>query len=226
MGARGEQPLALVHVALGGEAHRGELNAGGRTLPRPRLHSTEAILDSARALVLDGGAGAATVAEIARASGAPAGSIYHRFPSLTELFAQVWIRAVRRSQSEFAAAAADPDAKRAALAAALSVYDFCERNPADARLLLSFRREDLIEGQISEAAKRELAELNEPIRRTSADLARRLYGRASRDELDRVALAVFDLPHGAVRRPLIEGRKLSPGRRTALEAAVRAALEC
>jgi len=193
-------------------------------MARPQLHSTETILDSARALVLDRGAGAATVAEIARASGAPPGSIYHRFPSLAELFAQVWIRAVRRSQSEFAAAAADPDPTRAAVAAALAVYDFCERNPVDARLLLSFRREDLIEGPISHAAKQELAELNEPVRTAMADLARRLYGRASRDRVDRVALAVLDLPHGAVRRPLIEGRKLSRGRRTALEGAVRAAL--
>jgi AcrR family transcriptional regulator len=192
---------------------------------RPQLHSTETILDAARGLVLDRGAGAATVAEIARASGAPAGSIYHRFPSLAELFTQVWIRAVRRSQAEFATAAADPDPLQAAVAAALSVYGFCDRHPADARLLLSFRREDLIDGPISEAARLELTELNEPIRGALTDLARRLYGRASQERLDLMALAVFDLPHGALRRPLIEGRKLSPRRRAALERAVRAALE-
>lgn len=196
-------------------------------MPRPRLHSTETILDAARGLVLDRGTGAATVIEIARTSGAPAGSIYHRFPSLDELFTQVWIRAVRRSQAEFAAAAAaaGPDPVHAAVAAALSVFDFCERHPADARLLLSFRREDLLQRPLGEAARRELAELNEPVREVTADFARRLYGRASRPALDRVALALFDLPHGAVRRPLIEGQKLTPGRRAALAAAVRAALE-
>ena len=37
-------------------------------------------------------------------------------------------------------------------------------------------------------------------------------------------LAVFDLPHGAVRRPLTNGEALSPQRREAVEAAVRAVL--
>jgi hypothetical protein len=39
-----------------------------------------------------------------------------------------------------------------------------------------------------------------------------------------VLLAVFDLPHGAVRRPLTNGETLSPYRREAVEAAVRAVL--
>jgi hypothetical protein len=53
---------------------------------------------------------------------------------------------------------------------------------------------------------------------------RRLYGRVSGKSLDRVLLAVFDLPHGAVRRPLANGEKLLPQRRDALEAALRAVL--
>jgi len=194
-------------------------------VPRPQLHATETILDAARGLLLNEGAGAATVSEIARVSGAPAGSIYHRFSSLDELFTRMWIRAVRRSQAEFRTAAADPDPVRAGVAAALSVYDFCDRHPADARLLLSFRRDDLIQRPLSDSARQELDELNEPVREVMTDLARRLYGRAGRQRLDRVALALVDLPHGALRRPLIEGQKLTPDRRAALGAAVRAALE-
>ncbi len=193
-------------------------------MARPQVHTTEVMLDAARTLVLDRGARGATVAEIARLSGAPSGSIYHRFGSLDDLLAQLWIRAVRRSQAEFIAAADAPDPLEAAVAAALSVYDFCAEHPADARLLLAFRRSDLLAGPLSDAAKEDLARLNEPVQRTIADLARRLYGRASRSTIDVVLMAVFDLPHGTVRRPLIAGEKLSPGRRAALEAAVRAAL--
>jgi AcrR family transcriptional regulator len=185
---------------------------------RAVLHPTGTLLDAARSLVLEQGASAATVAAIAAATGAPTGSIYHRFRSIDELLTAMWIRAVRRSQAEFAAAAAADDPLEAAVGAALSVYDFCVEHPADGRL------EDLIRGPLPEAQLAELAELNDPVGRVVSDLARRLYGRASRSAVDRVLLAVFDLPHGVVRRPLIAGERLPPGRRAALAAAVRAAL--
>jgi AcrR family transcriptional regulator len=194
-------------------------------VPRPELHSTDSILDAARGLVLDRGLGAATVEAIAESSRAPLGSIYHRFPSVDVLLTEMWIRAVRRSQADFAAAARLDDPLEATVAAALSIYDFCVANPADAQLLLAFRHEDLIKGRFDRQQAKALDRLNEPIRALLADLARRLYGRASKASTDRVLLAVFDLPHGAVRRPLMAGQKLSPERRKALERAVRAVLE-
>ncbi|MET0995380.1 MAG: TetR family transcriptional regulator, partial [Mycobacterium sp.] len=45
----------------------------------PRKHETDVILDATRALVLAEGPRAASVAAIATASGAPAGTLYHRF---------------------------------------------------------------------------------------------------------------------------------------------------
>lgn len=193
-------------------------------MARPQLHPTEVILDAARSLVLEEGVGAATVAEIARASGAPTGSIYHRFVSVDALLAEMWVRAIRRSQADFAVAARDPDPVEAGVAGALSIYDFCERHPADARLLLSVRRADLIRRPLPQDLAQELARLNEPVEALTTDLARRLYGRATRANRDVVALALYDLPQGAVRRPLIEGQPLTVGRRRALAAAVRAAL--
>jgi AcrR family transcriptional regulator len=193
-------------------------------VPRPELHPTDSILDAARGVVLRQGLGAATVAAIAKSSGAPVGSIYHRFGSVDDLLTKMWIRAVRRSQARFAAAAEHPDPIEATVGAALSVYDFCVDHPADARLLLSFRREDLAGGRLDPDQITELERLNEPVAAVVKALARRLYGRASRRSLDRVILAVFDLPHGAVRRPLTNGEKLLPQRREAVEAAVRAVI--
>ena len=155
---------------------------------------------------------------------APVGSIYHRFGSVDDLLTNVWIRAVRRSQARFTAAAEHPDPAEAAVGAALSVYDFCVDQPADARLLLSFRRDDLASGRLDPDQVAELEHLNEPVEAVVKDLARRLYGRAPRRSLDRVIMAVFDLPHGAVRRPLTNGEKLLPQRREAVEAAVRAVI--
>ena len=142
---------------------------------------------------------------IAEASGAPIGSIYHRFGSRDELIARLWIRAVHRSQAPFMVAADRGRAREAALAAATSILDFCQEHPADARLLVAFRRDDLIraipEGPLAE----ELEVLNRPVEHAVVKLARRLYGSRSRAALDRTLLAVFDLPYGAVRRYLISG---------------------
>ena len=174
--------------------------------------------------MLEQGLGAATIAAIAESSGAPVGSIYHRFGSVDDLLTAMWIRAVRRSQEGFAKAAEHPDPLEAAVGGGLSVYDFCVENPADGRLLLSYRPDDLAGARIDPRQRAELARLNDPVAVVVKDLARRLYGRVSRKSLDRVLLAMFDLPHGAVRRPLANGEKLPPHRREALEVALRAVL--
>jgi AcrR family transcriptional regulator len=183
---------------------------------RPRLHSDDVILDAARDLVLAGGARSTTLNAIARASGAPKGSVYHRYASLDDLLAATWIRAVRRAQRAFLEAVDDDDPVAAAVAGALSLHDFAQREPADARLLASMRREDLVVGEV--------ADVNRPVQAAIARLARRLYGSASADNVERTVCAVVDLPLGAVRRHLIAGTPLPRTLRGQLDAAVRAAL--
>jgi AcrR family transcriptional regulator len=194
-----------------------------QSLARPQLHSENAILDAARTLVLDGGARAATINAIVEASGAPKGSIYHRFPSLNDLLARLWIRAVRRSQAEFIEALENPHATSAAVTAALSLYDFAKREPADARLLVSLRREDLVES-VTPHLQSELTTLNRPIEAALSQLAGRLYGGATTTTIERTVTAVVDLPMGAIRRHLVAGTRFPPTLRGQLEAAVRGAL--
>jgi AcrR family transcriptional regulator len=182
------------------------------------------MLDAARELLLESGAGGATVEAIADLSGAPTGSIYHRFGSRDGLVARLWMRAVYRSQASFLAALEQEDPRAAALAAAQSILEFCDQNPADARLLVSFRREDLIRTASSGQLAEELEELNRPVETAVVALARRLYGRATRATLNRTLLAVFDLPYGAARRYLIAGTKLPAGLRDDLARAVTAVL--
>jgi AcrR family transcriptional regulator len=191
---------------------------------RPQLHSEDAILDAARALVLEGGARSATVTAIADASGAPKGSIYHRFTSLDDLLAEMWIRAVRRSQREFIDALQDADPVAAAVAGALAIYDFAARDQGDARLLAALRREDLMASVDSPRLRRELEDLNRPLEAAIRDLTRRLFGRGGARNLETTIFAVVDLPMGALRRHLIAGAPLPKTLRAQLEAAVRAAL--
>ena len=162
---------------------------------------------------------------IAAASGAPTGSIYHRFGSRDELIARLWIRAVYRSQASFVAALEREDPKEAALAAAMSIIDFCEEHPADAQLLVAFRREDLIKALPAGKLADELEVLNRPVERAVVKVARRLYGSRARAALDRTVLAVFDLPYGAARRYLISGTRLPQGLRDDLTRAVVAVVD-
>src|SRR5690348_6352587 len=110
---------------------------------RRTLHPENVILDAARDLALAGGARAATLQAIGQASGAPKGSLYHRFASRNDLLAQMWLRAVRRSQRAFIEAVQRHSGLDAAVAGALSIYDFARSDPADAALLVSVRREEL-----------------------------------------------------------------------------------
>jgi AcrR family transcriptional regulator len=183
------------------------------------------MLDAARDLLLERGSASATVEAIADVSGAPTGSIYHRFGSRDGLLTRLWIRAVYRSQASFLAALEHEDPRAAALAAAQSILEFCQQEPADARLLVSFRREDLIRTAPSGQLAEELEELNRPVQAAVVALARRLYGRPTQAALNRTLLAVFDLPYGAVRRYLITGTKIPAGLRDDLARAVKAVLE-
>jgi AcrR family transcriptional regulator len=194
-------------------------------VPRPQLHPSDTMLDAARDLLIEGGSASATVEAIADVSGAPTGTIYHRFGSRNGLLTRLWIRAVYRSQASFLAALEHEDARAAALAAAQSILEFCEQEPADARLLVSFRREDLIRTAPSGQLADELEELNRPVEAAVVSLARRLYGRPTRAALNRTLFAVFDLPYGAVRRYLIAGTKIPAGLGDDLARAVEAVLD-
>ena len=194
-------------------------------MPRPALHSADSILDAARELVLTDGARAATVDGIMGASGASKGSIYHRFDTLGDLLAAMWLRAVRRSQDSFLQALEAPVALEAAVAAALSIHDFARAEPADARLLASLRRTDLLGGvSTSPAPAEELRQVNDRLAPAIRELAIGLCGRAGRTAMQWTTCAVIDLPQGSVRRHLIAGSPLPRALRPQLEAAVRAAL--
>jgi hypothetical protein len=112
----------------------------------------------------------------------------------------------------------------AAIAGALAIYDFADREPSDAQLLASVRYEDMIENALTAAVRRSLSEINQPLLTTLRDLAAQLFGRASPGAIDASICAIVDLPMGVIRRSLASKSRISSSRRSQLEAAVRAAL--
>jgi len=98
------------------------------------------------------------------------------------------------------------------------------QHPADARLLASFRREDLLRNTCIPGLIRELQELNQPLEATVTVLARRVFGKPTRRAVAQTLLAAIDIPMGTVRRYLLAGSEVPDWLRDPLEAAVRAVL--
>jgi AcrR family transcriptional regulator len=195
----------------------------GFGMGRRELHSAQAILDGARTVLLADNP--ATIAEIAMASGAPAGSIYHRFESRDVLLAETWIRASAGFQRRFIAAIGSAGGPvDAAVAAGLSVFDFADDQCDDARLLASLRREQVIRSPLPPQLASRLDELDEPVESAIARLAHDLYGMSWREHRRRVVLATIDIPHGAIRQFLIAGAPPPQSVRPLVEHAIRAVL--
>jgi AcrR family transcriptional regulator len=169
-------------------------------LARSVIHHPDDILDATRDLLLSKGARAATIAAIAGASGAPVGSLYHRFGSRDTLLAEVWLRALSRFQSCFLAAAQETDPVLAAAAMAAAVVRFAREHPSDSGVLMTVRSRDLFDNEPARALLTRREEMNAQIDSAIGALARRRYGRADRRTVERVRFAVIDLPAAALRR--------------------------
>jgi AcrR family transcriptional regulator len=169
----------------------------------PRKHETDVILDAARALVLEGGPRAASVAAIAKSSGAPAGTLYHRFGNRDGILTAAWLRALERFQSR-AMAASEADTTdtpaETAVAMAVAAISFAREIPEDARLLLTIRPGDLLDDEPDAQFQETVATMNAPLIERVGVLARKLYGRKDSRSVDAVARAVSDLPYAVVRR--------------------------
>jgi AcrR family transcriptional regulator len=190
----------------------------------PRKHDTDRILDAARTLVLRDGPRAASVAAIASESGAPVGTLYHRFGSRDAVLAAAWLRALERFQKRALAAAADPDPLEAAVAMAMTQVRFARAEPDDVRLLLAIRRDDLLDADPDDRVRAQLATMNEPLELVLSRLTRALRGRADARSRDSVVRAVVDLPNAAVRRHLRSDGRLPRWLDHDIAAAVRALL--
>lgn len=188
------------------------------------MHSDDVILDATRDLLVRGGTEAATTAAISSASGAPVGSLYHRFGSRTALFAEVWLRTAGRFQAGLTAAAGTATGIDRAVAVAGWTLDFAAGHPGDARLLLQARREDLLgDAGLPAGTRQALAELNRPVVELLRRLTVELYGTATPEHVERLTIAVVDVPYAIARRHLLRGS--SPdAHRDLVATAVRALL--
>nr|WP_221247072.1 TetR/AcrR family transcriptional regulator [Gordonia humi] len=179
------------------------------------------MLDAALRIALDDGPSAVTASAVAQASGAPSGSVYHRFAGSDEILARLWLRTIVEFQSGFVEALSRDDTLAAADATIAYVFSWCDANPGKARLLLTFDERE-IGRRAPEAVTQELRDHNDAARRSVADWTLRHFGSTDTEHFDRAVWALVDLPYGAVRRHLPDGRPRAWLREAVVESAHRA----
>jgi AcrR family transcriptional regulator len=177
-------------------------------MSRAAVHTAESLLDTAEQLVAAGGPQLLTVERLSAASGAPVGSIYHRFRSRSVLAAELWIRAVERFQVELVDELHDPDVELAGVHAALHTLAWSRRHPVAARMLLLYRAVDFVDDDLPEPWSTRVSELNGPLLTALRAYSRRRYGHTKASHARRVGFAVIDIPYGAVHRHLVAGKHL------------------
>jgi AcrR family transcriptional regulator len=177
-------------------------------MPRTAAYTVGDLLDGAQEIVASGGPRALTIEGLSAATGAPIGSIYHRFPSRAVLAAQLWIRAVERFQVGLIAGLEAPVSIESGVRAALYTLRWSRRNSVAARILLLYRDADFVDETLPEPWAARIAGLNLPLLEALNAYTRRLYGSVVQANLRRVGLAIIDIPYGAVHRHLAVGKPL------------------
>ncbi|MFC9967038.1 TetR/AcrR family transcriptional regulator [Nocardia ignorata] len=189
------------------------------------LFSTDSLLDAAREVVLQRGPRAATITAIAAHASAPVGSIYHRFDSVDDMLAQAWLRAIHRTHAVWPQTLPyDPPAVEVIVELALAMFDHCVAEPQDALLLDRLPREDILNLRLSAQMRSQIDEAEQTTIYLMLQLAQSLMGRAQRDDVDLLVLAIVDVPFSFTKRYLQQAERPPKARRGHLPDAVRAVI--
>ena len=164
----------------------------------------EQFLDAALDLLARDGPRAVTVRDVADRINAPIGSVYHRFPSRGVLLAQLWLRTVSLFQAGFLAALSRDDGP----AAALHTPRWVRGHFREGKVLLLYRRDELVSGPWPEEVRARALELSDELTSGLRGFIRRKGVRADQAALERLFFVLIDVPYGAVRRRLEQNQEI------------------
>ncbi|WP_405162890.1 TetR/AcrR family transcriptional regulator [Nocardia sp. NBC_01499] len=168
-------------------------------MPRPAIYDTDLLLDTAARIVGSAGVGGLSVKAVVRASGAPSGSVYHRFPNGAALSGALWVRTLERFHAGLLPLMAADNAVEACVAAARYVLTWSRDHPDEAHVLLAGPAAYAPDRWTPEQTIRN-TELGSALRAAVAAVAGRLE--PAEHATDKVVIAVIDLPYAIIRRYL------------------------
>ena len=179
------------------------------TVGRNRKFTDDQLLDAARDAVVRYGRGA-TVAQVSLVSGAPTGSIYHRFTSRDEMMIRLWLRSIERYHEHlFEVVSRENDPETALVSLARTTTRYCREHPAEALAMTLFRHEHLME-IVPDPLRTRAEHINDHAFATFADLgAKRFPNRADDPALvEFVYMCVVGLCYGLVRPYIMSGTEI------------------
>jgi AcrR family transcriptional regulator len=198
-------------------------------MPRPRVYVPDQVLDAAESLVVASGPAAVTIRAISAATGISNGALYHTFGSRVGLLGRAWLRAGRRfikaqtALVDHALPGPDPQAGvEAVMAAADAPAAFAEQHPNSSLLLLTVRRDELLEPELPDEIAAEIRDLEAMLVGLMIRLAGSVWDRKDAGAVDTITMCIVDLPTAILLRRNRLHRKTA---REQLRAAVKAVLD-
>jgi len=198
-------------------------------MPRPRVYEPDRVLDAVESLAVASGPAAVTIRAISAAIGVSNGALYHTFGSRSGLMGRAWLRAGRRFltvQNTLVDQALSETGPRAAVAAVAVAADapvvFAEQYPDSSKLLLTVRREELLNSDLPDEIAMELRDLDRLLVGLMIRLAVNVWDRKDARAVDTITTCIVDLPTAILLR---RDRLGNATAREHLRAAVRAVLD-
>lgn len=204
--ARGRLKQTMPFVRLDGN----QLERKFYYMGRPAVFDRQSFSRAALRLAAERGPRGVTIAALAAATGAPTGSIYHRYRSRDELLADLWMEVVEGFQREFVAELADAPGVDAAVQCASFMARWARAHPVEARLLLLHRRQDFVAGGWPAGLARRASALEPQIGTALRDFALRAGCGSGGETMARLRYALLDAPLGALKPCVQSGRPVPP----------------
>ncbi len=198
-------------------------------MPRPRVYDPDRVLDAVESLAVTSGPSAVTMRAISAAIGVSNGALYHTFGSRSGLVGRAWLRAghrfltVQNALVDQALAKGGPQAAVAAVVAAADApVVFAEQYPDSSKLLLTVRREELLDSELPDEITPELRDLDRLLVGLMIRLAVNTWDRKDARAVDTITTCIVDLPTAILLR---RDRLANATAREHLRASVRAVLD-
>jgi AcrR family transcriptional regulator len=198
-------------------------------MPRPRVYEPDKVLDAVESLVVASGPAAVTIRAVSAAVGVSNGALYHTFGSRSGLMGRAWLRAGRRflaAQNALVDQALSQAAPRAPVAAVVAAANapavFAEQYPDSSKLLLTVRRDELLDSDLPTEIATELNDLDRLLVGLMIRLAVSVWDRKDARAVDAITTCIVDLPTAILLR---RDRLASATAREHLRASVRAVLD-
>jgi AcrR family transcriptional regulator len=170
-------------------------------MPRPRVYEPDRVLDAVESLAVASGPAAVTIRAVSATIGVSNGALYHTFGSRSGLMGRAWLRAGHRFltvQNALVDQALTKAGPRAAVAAVVAAADapvvFAEQHPDSSKLLLTVRREELLNSDLPDEIATELRDLDRSLVGLMIRLAVNMWDRKDARAVDTITTCIVDLP--------------------------------